>query len=73
MTSNITLKANVEFLGPFIKQRVALKLWLRLENNPCRTDDEERLFVSITKRFDALANLGDCTIQTTDHDDIIPS
>jgi len=73
MDSTIHLKARVEWLGPFIKQRVALKLWLRLESNPCRSDEEQKLFDALTKRFETLANIGECMIQTRNQDDIIPS
>lgn len=62
MTEPIYIKANVDFLPPLLSETVALKLWQRLERNPCKDTDEQALYDALTKRFFTLASV--CFITT---------
>ncbi len=55
MTEPIHIKAHVDFLPPLLSETVALKLWQRLERNPCKEADEQALYDALTKRFITLA------------------
>lgn len=65
MESEIKIRARVEYLPPFLKQRHALKLWLRLESNPARSDAEDKLYAMLTERFTVLASIGEVSVTTT--------
>lgn len=64
MDSIIKIRAQVEYLPPFLKPRLATKLWLRLESNPMLSESEEKLYAALTERLTALASFGEVSVTT---------
>lgn len=68
MIDTLHIKANLEFLPPIISEEASLKLWQRLEHNPCKSEDEQALYEALTKRFITLASFGLITTQKANSD-----